>query len=129
MRRRVEGHEDVRASLATTFRGRFRDYVVRIGGFDPDTLTDAEKDALARRGNLYDGRADALDRGEPVRVANWELPRGVLPNVRGILGPAYPYWYVVEPDGTVRPATDTDHEAPGQRAAPNAPTPTEGDTT
>ena len=44
-------------------------------------------------------RADALDRGEPVEVANWELPHDILPPGALVFGP---YFYVIEPDGSLR---------------------------
>jgi hypothetical protein len=84
----VAGGSDVRAELAAKWRARAAEYAERIG---MPPASDGEV------------RADALDRGEPVEVAGWELPRGLLP--RGA-APGAPYFYVIEPDGSVRPATE-----------------------
>ncbi len=49
----------------------------------------------------YLERSAALDRGEPVTVAAWELPRELRPPLHSA-----PDWFVIELDGTVRPVEE-----------------------
>jgi hypothetical protein len=77
----------LRAELAASDREWARSYAERIG-FPP-----------GERLSYYLDRADALDRGEPVEVDAWELPRGVLPHGAVAAGGRY----VIELDGTLRP--------------------------
>ncbi len=49
----------------------------------------------------YLERAASLERGEPVEVAAWELPRELRPPLHSA-----PNRFVVEPDGTVRPVEE-----------------------
>jgi hypothetical protein len=85
--RRIQVPEpDLRADLADKFREQAHKVADRLGG------------GVAPDGHALE-RADALDAGESVTVANWELPKGTLP--LGSCRPGRPYWYVVEPDGSI----------------------------
>ncbi len=92
----IETGPELRAKLAARFREVAYDYAERLGidvdPTDPQTIKNLSLDHFCQR-------ADALDRGEPVEVASWELPRGTI---AGPLTQA-PHFFVLEADGTLTP--------------------------
>jgi hypothetical protein len=82
MRRRASGSEKLRAAVAAKLRAFAEEWAGRLG-------------LDVRKVGGYVDRADALDRGEPVLVASWEIPSGL----RAALGVAGTRHYVLEPDG------------------------------
>jgi hypothetical protein len=102
VRRRSHPTAGLREQLAERMRASSLGVIARLF----DDVADNPTQADARRHRSWDARIDQLERGEPVEVANWELPRGTLPV--GSCQPGQPYWYVVDPDGVVLPAVTSD---------------------
>lgn len=82
MRRRATAapRADLRAVVAQSLREGWRDLETRLD---------------LRPGSLDDGRADALDRGEAVDVASYEIPHGRVK-------PRAPMWLELGVDGHLR---------------------------
>lgn len=83
-RRRPDADRDIRAGLSATLRRQHVEYQTALHR-QPDEIGACHV-------------ADALDRGEAVTLAAWQLPRGAW---RGL---AAAQRVTVEPDGTVIPA-------------------------
>lgn len=86
--RRATTVTTVRAELAAGWRAFAADFAERL-------------EIPPARVGAYLARADALDRGEPVDVASWEVSRHLPGRLSGL-----PYRWTVEPDGELRPAAD-----------------------
>lgn len=82
-RKQHAGSADLRAYLAESWRSFAEDFAERIG-------------MPAESVGGYLQRAEALEAGEPVEVAAWELPAGTVPRGDGRR-------YVIQSDGELLP--------------------------